>query len=272
MGKKIAVISALGGQGCTLAAACMGLAAAELGREVVLVDLCGFGGTLADVLSVSGDAVMNLGDVLSGGCSAEDALLDCTNGLKLLPSPVFSDVRIDACAVEVRRLVENLGRGADVIADWRAGAVPDCGAVSCFDVFVICACADKLSLQYAAALRRKINSAAEKGCCGCEVFLLLTRFSPDYMHGGGVADIDECIDTVGAKLLGVVPFDEAADRAVKLGDQIDSGGEASRYCRDAVRRLFGEKIPLDCKPSLFNKLKDHTGSKEIKVLQADRNS
>ena len=38
LGRKIAVISALGGQGCSLAAAGMGLAAAELGKSVTLLD------------------------------------------------------------------------------------------------------------------------------------------------------------------------------------------------------------------------------------------
>lgn len=253
MGKKIAVISALGGQGCTLAAAGMGLAAAALGRRVVLLDLCGFGGTLAHVLAVGEEAVMNVSDVLGGGCTEEEALLDCTEGLRLLPSPMFSGSRLDPCSVEVRRLAESLSREADVMADWPAGVVPDCGAASCFDMFVICACADKLSLQYAAALRRQIRQAAEESCCGCETRLLLTRFSPEYMHGGGVADIDECIDTVGARLLGVVPLDRAADRAVKLGEPLDSVGEAMRYCRDAARRLFGEKVPLDSKSSLLEK-------------------
>lgn len=256
MGKKTAVISALGGQGCTLAAAGMGLAAAALGRSVVLLDLCGFGGTLAQVLAVGEEVVMNLSDVLGGSCTEKEALLDCAENLRLLPSPLFAGSRIDPCSVEVRRLVERLGREADVIADWPAGTVPDCGAASCFDMFVICACADKLSLRYAAALRRQIKQAAEESCCGCETRLLLTRFSPEYMHGGGVADIDECIDTVGARLLGVVPLDKAADRAVKLGEPLDSGGEAMRYCSDAARRLFGETVPLDQKTSLLEKFRN----------------
>lgn len=255
MGKKIAMISALGGQGCTLAAACIGLSAAEQGHRAALVDLCGFGGTLARVLTVGEAAVMHLGDVLGGECAAEDALLDCGAGAKLLPSPLFSDTFIDPRCVEVRRLIESLGREYDVIADWPAGIVPDCGAAGCFDMFVICACADKLSLQYAAALRRRIERAAEESCRGCGTRLLLTRFSPDEMRGDGVADIDECIDTVGARLLGVIPFDKAAERAVKRGSPIDEDGDMMRYSRDAARRLYGEKVPLDAGASWHRLIK-----------------
>lgn len=252
LGHKIAMISALGGQGCTLAAAGIGVASAALGRRVTLLDLCGFGGTLAHVLSVGEDAVMNLGDVLAGDCDAEDALLDCGEGLRLLPAPVFSGTATDPCAVEVRRLVERFSRETDVMVDWPSGVVPDCGAAGCFDVFVICACADRLSLQFAAALRRQIKRAAEDSCRACETRLLMTRFSPESLREGGVADLDECIDTVGARLLGVIPFDAAVSRCVKTGMPPDRDGEAMRYCRDAARRLWGEKVPLDAKPSLTN--------------------
>ncbi len=254
MGKKIAMISALGGQGTTLAAACMGLSAAALGYKTTLVDLCGFGGTLAQVLSVGEEVVMNLADVLGGTCTVEDAFITCGEGLRFLPSPLFSEEAVDPRRVEVRRLVEELGREGDVIVDWPAGVVPDCGAAGCFDVFILCACADSLSLQYAAALRRRIRQAAADSHHDCETRLLLTQFSPAYLRDGGMTDIDACIDTVGARLLGVVPLDTAAGRAVRTGLPLDRDGEAMRYCRDAVRRLFGETVPLDAKTSLLNQL------------------
>lgn len=253
MGKKTALLSALGGQGTTLTAACMGLAAAALGHSVTMLDLCGFGGTLARTLCVSEEAVMYLGDVLRGSCAAEDAMIPCAPSMRLIASSLFDGELVDPCGVEVRRLVEECGRMGDVIADWPAGRVPDCGAAGCFDEFVICACADRLSLQYAAALRRRIRQAAEQSCRRCGVRLLLTRFSPEGMREGGMGDIDECIDTVGAQLLGVIPFDEEAARAVMRGGLLPPNGGAMDACRDAVRRLYGEKVPLDMKTSLWGR-------------------
>ena len=253
MGKKIAFLSALGGQGTTLTAACMGLAAAALGHSVTMLDLCGFGGTLARTLSVSEEAVMYLGDVLRGNCAAEDAMISCAPSLRLLASSMFDGERMDPRSVEVRRLVEECARTGDVMADWPAGCLPDCGAAGCFDEFVICACADRLRLQYAAALRRHIRQAAEQSCRPCGVRLLLTRFSPEDMREGGVRDIDECIDTVGAQLLGVIPFDAEAARAVMRGGRLPPNGGAMDACRDAVRRLYGEKVPLDRGTSLWGR-------------------
>ena len=255
LGRKIAVISALGGQGCSLAAAGMGLAAAELGKSVTLLDLCGFGGTLAHILSVEEQTVMHMGDVLSGVCDAEDALIECGGQLRLLAAPVFGEGETDPRSVGVRRLVERFARDTEVIADWPSGVVPDCGSAGCFDVFVICACADTLSLRFAAALRRRIRRAVEEGCGSADIRLLLTRFSPETLRDGGVDDLDDCIDRVGARLLGVIPFDGAAGHAVKNGVRPDPGGEAWRYCRDAVRRLYGEKVPLDARTSLLSRRK-----------------
>lgn len=252
MGKKIAMVSALGGQGCTLSAAYVGSAMAESGRSVTMLDLCGFGGTLAHVMGVAEDASMNVGDVIRGVCECEDALIDCEMpGLRLMPPSSFSDGNISPYSTECRRITELLNKEGDVICDIPAGAVPDCDAVRCFDMFAICTRPDRLSLKYAAALSRVIKNLAAECGVSCEVRLLLTKFSPEYMRSFGVGDIDECIDKAGARLLGVVPYDSAAERAASLGCVPDALCEAMRYCRDIAGRICGEKVPLESKKSVF---------------------
>lgn len=253
LGKKIAMISALGGQGRTLTAAYVGRAMADSGRNVAMLDLCGFGGTLACMLGVAEDAVMNVGDVIHGRCTHEDAFLKCGADLKVMPSSIFADECVIPYSVACRRMIEGLAREGDVIADIPAGAVPDCGAVRCFDLFVICVRTDRLNLKYAAALCRMIKNSAEECNCNCDVRLVLTRFSPEYLQLGGVNDIDECIDTVGAKLIGVVPYDKAAARAAVLEQPLEVSCDAMRYCHDIACRICGEKVPLDNKLPLFKK-------------------
>jgi septum formation inhibitor-activating ATPase MinD len=253
LGKKIAMISALGGQGCTLTAAYVGQAMTDVGRNVAMLDMCGFGGTLAYVLGAAENSGFNAGDVFNGRCSQDEALVDCGTGLSVIASSAFSDETILPYGVEARRIVESLSREGDVIADMPSGTVPDCGAVRCFDMFVICARADDLSLKYAAAMRRLIeNSAADCGC-NCDVRLVLTQFSSEYLRISRVNDIDVCIDTVGARLLGIVPHDVTAAKAAMSGQALDTACEAMNYCRDIACRICGEKIPLDSKPSLFKK-------------------
>lgn len=253
LGKKIAVISALGGQGSTLSAAYLSKAAADLGHAAAAVDLCGFGGTLAHMLGVGEQINMHIGDAASGACELEEALTDCGENLRILPASAFSETPLPPYSVEARRVVEELSRQGDVVADLPSGTVPDCGAVNCFDVMVICSRADKLSLQYAAALRRLLGRAREQAACGCEFRLLLTDFSPETMRSGGAVyagSIDECIDAVGARLLGVLPHDLSAMEAALSGQPPDTGSPLMRYARDAARRIFGETVPLDEKMTL----------------------
>lgn len=252
MGKKIAMISALGGQGCTSAAAYVGSAMAESGQIVTMLDLCGFGGTLAHVMGVAEDAAMNVGDVLHGACSCEEALISCEMpGLRLMPPASSSEGYVYPYSPECIRLIESLSADGDVIADIPSATVPNHDAVVGFDMFAVCTSADRLSLQYAAALCRIIRSAASECGSECEIRFLLTSFSPEAMREGGVGDIDECIDTVGARLLGVVPRDAAVTRAVVRGSAPDALCEAMQYSRDIAGRICGEIVSLESKKSMF---------------------
>lgn len=254
LGKKIAMVSALGGQGCTFTAAYMGSAMSGIGRNVAMLDLCGFGGTLIRLLGAAEDAVMNAEDVIYGRCLSEDAVAVCNEHLKIIPSAAFSGECISPYSVDCRRLVENLSREGDVIVDIPAGAIPDCGAVRCFDMFAICTRTDCMSLKYAAALRRIIKNLAAECNCKCEVRLILTKFSYEYMRAGKVGDIDECIDIVGAKLLGIVPYEKSAFSAAVSEQPIDAACNAMSYCRDIARRICGEKVPLETKNIFSSKI------------------
>lgn len=245
MAQKIAFISALGGQGTSLSAAYIARAAASAGRSSVLVDTCGFSGTLAYMLGVDGNTVMNLNDAASGECDIEDALTECSENLMLLPAGSFSERTLSPLSVEVRRVIESLSREYDVFADIPSGTLPDCGMTGCFDMFVICSGADVLSLKYASTLCRLIRKASAQTANPCEVRLLLTRFMPELMKLGGVPDIDRGIDIVGARLIGVLPHDNRALEAVFSGQPPDDKCELMRYACDTAARLFGKRVPLD---------------------------
>ena len=244
MAKKIAFISALGGQGTSLSAVCIAGAAASLAHPSVLADLCGFGGTLAYYLAADG-SVMNTGDVAAGECPVEDALVSVGEHLLLLPSGQFSEKNPSPLAVETRRIIEGLSREYDVFADIPAGTLPDCGMAGCFDLFVICARPDAMSLKYAAALCRLIRKASAQTACAPAIRLLLTDFTPERMKLSGVSDIDACIDTVGARLIGVLPHDDSALAGALSGQPPDEKWELTRFARDAARRIYGERVPLD---------------------------
>ncbi len=245
MGKKIAFISALGGQGTSLSVSCIARAAASSGNPAVLVDTCGFGGTLSYIMGAGEDAVMNLNDAASGDCVLEDALTDCGENLTLLPAGCFSEKNLSPLSVEIRRVIESLAREYDVFADIPSGTVPDCGMAGCFDTFVICSRADAMSLKYSSMLCRLIRRASAQTASSCEIRLLLTDFSPESMKSGGVQDIDACIDRVGAKLIGVLPHDVRAMESALSGQPPDEKCELMRCAGDTAERLYGGRVPLD---------------------------
>ena len=245
MAKKIAFLSALGGQGTSLSAACIAEAAASAGHPAVLVDACGFGGTLSYILGAGEGAVMNLNDAASGECQLEEALMSCGDHLKLLPAGPFSERMFSPLSVEIRRVIESLARKYNVFADLPSGTVPDCGMAGSFDTFVICSRADAMSLKYSSMLCRLIRRASAQTTGSCEIRLLLTDFSPESMKSGGAGDIDACIDRVGARLIGVLPHDSRAMEAAVSGQPPDTGCELMRCSRNTAERLFGVRVPLD---------------------------
>lgn len=242
--RKIAFVSALGGQGCSLSSLCVAKAAAAAGRQMILIDADGFSGTLAHLSGLGEEAVMHTADVLSGECQPEEALLDVAQGLRLMPSGSFSD-RPAPGSVDIRRLAGLAAQEGDVIVDLPSGFVPDCGMTGCFDTFIICSMADAMSLKFSHALCRLIRKSADQPGVSCQVRLLLTRFSPESMRAGGISDIDRCIDIVGARLIGLLPDDPSAASLAVSGQPPDNHSLLMRFASDVAGRLYGERLPLD---------------------------
>ena len=64
------------------------------------------------------------------------------------------------------------------------------------------------------------------------------------LAGQGIRDLDECIDTVGAQLLGVVPYSEAVLRAGATASALPKEEKAARVFAAMAARLCGVHVPL----------------------------
>ena len=67
---------------------------------------------------------------------------------------------------------------------------------------------------------------------------------PRSLQGCGVRDLDECIDTVGAQLIGVVPQSGAVAAAGAGGTALSATEQASRAFSAMAVRLCGGRAPL----------------------------
>lgn len=237
MSKVVSVMSASGGQGKSVLAAYLCAALAEDSRSRVLVIDGGAGaGSLSWLLGEDINIAYDLGDVLGRKCELEDAVVRCKCGCWLMPaasddSPVTADAL--AGLLEVAAGVFDW-----VLIDCNTVGVSD-GAViaSVCDVNLICSHADRLRLSGASWLRRALPEEDDR----CR--LVICQFSAKERARGECESIDRAIDTVGARLIGVVPY------SPDITAYGQSEGLAKAPCvrtaaRNIAARLRGEDIAL----------------------------
>ena len=73
--------------------------------------------------------------------------------------------------------------------------------------------------------------------------LIINRVDAKAVARGPISDLDEIIDTVGARLLGVLPESTALHLAAVSGRALPEGEAATAFANIA-RRLEGEQVPL----------------------------
>lgn len=244
MGKAIVFTSGKGGTGKTTAAAAIASCLAATGHSTLCID-CDLGlGNLDLSLGLQGTAAMNFGDVLAGRARLEDAV--CPHPqiplLFYLAAPVtlaaeeISPAAMGALVAQAKESYEFvlLDSAAGIGSAFRL-------AKGLADMAVIVATWDASSQrdgQRAAARLFEEDSIRE-------VRLLLNRICPRYLRDSRIT-VDDMVDTVGARLLGVVPEDKAVPLSVQeeLALALYGSTGASRAFLRIAKRLAGEHIPL----------------------------
>ena len=89
---------------------------------------------------------------------------------------------------------------------------------------------------------RIVCDALEAG--GCPEIRLIINKVPRTLANCGIQSLDECIDTVGIQLLGVVPESRELQRCAMLGEALPEDCLASMAGAAMAGRLLGQRIPL----------------------------
>lgn len=240
MGKVVAVLSGKGGTGKSTAAAALACALSELGRSVVCVDADAELRNLDLYLGLDDQALLDYGDVLSGDCTLEKALI---------ASPQYPSLRLLAAPPEpvtegFPELVGRLRQEYDYcFLDYPGGlgsAVEEAAALSDLTLMVVTAdpCSHRDAERTAQLLR-------EKGCR--EARLLVNRVNEKLMRTQ-MATLDDSIDQVGLRLIGYVPEDPDVILALSQGIPLLQYGKKRRGAAAAFRRIAkridGQKSPI----------------------------
>ena len=238
MAQKYVFVSGKGGVGKSSVALGIARSMSEKGLRVLLADFDIGLRSLDLMLGVSETVVFDWGDVLLGRCSIKDAVIN-KGTLAFFPAPTAYDEAFTP--EEIKKLFEVLDADFDfMLFDAPAGL----GKV--FEL--ACAPAQKAVLVTtpdSVCVRSCSAAAAKVRALGLEnPYLIINRFIEKPVIKGRLLNIDDCIDSVSAKLTGVVPEDFAVVTSSVTGIQPDKNAPSSKAFNRICLRLNGEKVPL----------------------------
>ena len=236
MEKVTVIISAKGGVGGSFLTAGLGTALAERGKSVLVID-CVSGMRCIDfMLGVSDKLVFDSGDVLDNNCDVGNAvyLSDFSGSLYVMPAPLeHTNISTDV----FKNMLDTLGYDF-ILLDCHA----DDFAYSLSRHFRTVIAADTMPLSVRCGNR--ILLECKKNRCR-DVRLVINRFSEkDFFNSGFFNDLDEVIDKIGARLLGIVPEDDELALAFQKGQPLKNKSKAVFALDRIAARIDGFDIPL----------------------------
>ena len=243
MGKVIVVASGKGGTGKTTTVGAISSCLAALGHKTLCID-CDVGLRNLDIIiGMSEYTVTDFGDVLQGLVSLQDACPEHPkiNNLHFIPAPAFrGPEELDPGAMAA--LIEQIKEQYDFcLIDSPAGIGPGFRlAATGADMAIVVAVSDLSSLRDGQRVTAELRNLGIE-----EVRLIVNRVNTRTFRRLGVT-IDDAIDAVGARLLGIVEEDDAVFLSSNTETPLilyDNKGAALEYLNIA-RRIAGERIPL----------------------------
>ena len=235
----IMVASGKGGTGKSTVSVLVGAQLAARGRRVLLVELDSGLRSVDYIAGVYGKTVYDVEDVLCGRCAAGKAIVE---------SPLYPDLFVisapyaggDVRAGALQLFVEKAGPVFDdILLDTAAGmGHPFEAAAGVAGTALLVLTPDPVALRDG----RIVCDALTAAGCG-RIRLILNRVPPS-LEGCGIRDLDECIDTGGAQLIGVVPQSRQVSAAGATGTRLAPGCRAERAFKAISSRLCGQDVPL----------------------------
>ncbi len=242
MGKVTVITSGKGGTGKSTVTAGLGAALVRRGGRVLLID-CDAGMRGIDLmLGVSGELVFDIADIINGNCSPASAIYPCKTLPELYILPAPQNVRDELSPSVMKQLTRALkGYYDHILIDCPAGIGTGFEtAAAPADRAVLVANPEPLSVRNGNKVRRKLEY-----CSIGDVRLIINRFNERKFRKMGVySDLDAVIDEAGARLLGVVPEDNAASSASQRGLPIEGHLKAAFAFDRIAARLEGKEMPL----------------------------
>jgi len=259
MGEVIVITSGKGGVGKTTTTANIGTALAKLNHKVVLVDTDIGLRNLDVVLGLENRIVYDIVDVVKGNCRLNQALIKDKKleGLCLLPAAQTRDK--NAVSIEeIKKLTSDLKELFDfVIVDCPAGIEQGFkNAIAGADRAIVVATPEVSSVRDADRIIGLLEANEIK-----ETRLIINRLRPQMVKKGDMMDIEDILDILSIKLIGVIPEDEFIIVSTNRGEPAVNNPDsmAGKAYINTARRIAGEEevpfLELEVVESFLDKLK-----------------
>jgi septum site-determining protein MinD len=252
MATVLVVTSGKGGVGKTTSTAAFGMALAQAGQKVVVIDFDVGLRNLDLVLGAERRVVFDLVNVVQGEAKLAQALIrdKRVENLSLLAASQTRDK--DALTAEgVEKVIEELREKFDwIICDSPAGIEKGAALAMLFaDRAIVVTNPEVSSVRDSDRIIGLLDSKTRRAERGEKMpkHLLLTRFDPARAERGDMLKVDDVLDILAIPLIGIIPDSEEVLKASNIGSPVVLSAPLSAPARaygEAVRRLMGETVEI----------------------------
>ncbi len=238
MGKIIMISSGKDGVGKSSVSALLAETFCKKGKSVLIIEFEN-GLRSQNIFVNSSESLFDLDDVLSGRCSLGEAISSSSlySNLKVIfggnsRSPVDSSL--------FGPLLLSLADDYDVVIIDSDCSDDTISTVSSYSMYNIIVSTNDISgikdAKYVSDLLYQNNAP--------NIRLIINRVVPQYVKNGATENLDYCIDTIGAQLIGVIPENIDITLSTNKGKILNKNSLAQNIFSNIADRLDGLNIPL----------------------------
>lgn len=253
MARIIVVTSGKGGVGKTTSSAAIATGLAQKGKKTVVIDFDIGLRNLDLIMGCERRVVYDFVNVIQGDATLNQALIKDkrTENLYILPASQTRD-KYALTREGVAKVLDDL-KAMDfefIVCDSPAGI--ETGALMALyfaDEAIITTNPEVSSVRDSDRILGILASKsrrAENGEEPIKEHLLLTRYNPGRVSRGDMLSMEDVLEILRIKLVGVIPEDQSVLRASNQGEPVilDINADAGKAYADTVERLLGEERPF----------------------------